>query len=181
MSALTRSYSQAFLGAAPVGYDVGEFLGRAGAIRRAIVEQPSLRAFFAIPAVPADAKAKVVEALARKTDLDEFGRRFLEVLIKNRRLLDLGAILTAIREEADRVSGVVPARVTVAAPIGEAEGKKISDALARTAGRPVRLTTEVDEKILGGFVARIGSSVFDASILRELEQFREQASEGIKA
>jgi len=35
------------------------------------------------------------------------------------------------------------------------------------------LTVNVDQTILAGFVARIGSEVFDASALRAIDRFRE--------
>ena len=50
--------------------------------------------------------------------------------------------------------------------------------IGRSVGRRVRLEMDVDEKILGGFVARVGSEVFDASVRRAVEQFRERIKEG---
>jgi len=41
----------------------------------------------------------------------------------------------------------------------------------------VRVSTEVDPGILGGVVARIGSTVYDGSIKRQLERLREQMVE----
>jgi F-type H+-transporting ATPase subunit delta len=181
MSAFARGYAQAFLGAAPAGYDVEDFLLRADAIRRAIAQEPRLRAFFGAPAVPLGPKRKVLDELAGKAGLDLFGRRFFTLLLTNRRLLDLPRILTALHEEADRASGVIEARVTVAAPMADAERARISEALGRAVGRRVRLKTQVDEKILGGFIARVGSELFDASIQHAIEQFQQRVSEETRA
>jgi len=178
LSAFARSYAQAFLQAAPAGLDVDGFFERAEAIRRAIGAEPRLKAFFTAPAVPADAKTRALGDLGRRAGLDDYGRRFLELILRNRRLLDLGVILSALRGEADRARGVVEAQVTVATSIGEPERQKIAEALARASGRVVRLTTSVDEEILGGFIARVGSEVFDASVRRAIERFEEQAREG---
>jgi len=41
----------------------------------------------------------------------------------------------------------------------------------------VRLKVDVDEKILGGFVAQIGSEVFDASVRYAVERFAKQTKE----
>jgi F-type H+-transporting ATPase subunit delta len=41
----------------------------------------------------------------------------------------------------------------------------------------VRVTTRVDESIIGGVVARIGSTVFDGSISRQLERLKVQLAE----
>ncbi len=181
MSAFARSYAQAFLGVATPGYDVADFLERADAIRKAVLTEPRLKGFFAAPAIPAPVKQKVMEELAGKAGLDPFGSRFFQVLLQHRRLFDVGPILQSIRAEADRLSGVVQAVVTVATPMTAVEKEKIAAALGRVVGRRVRLTMDVDEKILGGFVARVGSEMFDASIRRAIEQFQEQSGQGARA
>jgi F-type H+-transporting ATPase subunit delta len=181
VSSFARSYAQAFLQAAPAHYDVQDFLDRANTIAGALAADSRLRAFFGAPAVPEQAKSQALEQLALRVGLDPYARRLLALVLKNRRLLKLPAILSALRAEADRASGVVQARVTVATAIGEVERQRIVQALERTVGKPVRLETSVDEAILGGFVARVGSEVFDASILRAIEQFERQASEGTGA
>jgi len=178
LSSFARSYAQAFLGVVPAGYDADRFLENAETIRRAIAGTRDLKAFFAAPAVPAQAKRNVIDELARMAGLDELGRRFFQLLLQHRRLSEVAPILQSIRDESNRARGVVAARVTLASPVGDGERDRIAAALSRAVGRQVRLTMDVDEKILGGFVARVGSEVFDASVLHALEQFREQNSQG---
>jgi F-type H+-transporting ATPase subunit delta len=74
----------------------------------------------------------------------------------------------------------VAARVTVAAPVDEAESARIAEALGRSVKRRVRLKVDVDEKILGGFVAQIGSEIFDASVRHAIEQFQKQTKENAR-
>jgi len=173
-----RSYAQAFLGVAAPGYDVERFLKSAGEIARSIGEDGRLKAFFVSPAVPLSAKKGALARLAKVSGVDDFGARLLDVVLEKGRLPALGAILAAIRDQADRSGGVVAASVRVASPVGETERAKIAEALARAVGRRVRLEVDVDEKILGGFVAKVGSEVFDASVRRAVELFRERTKEG---
>jgi F-type H+-transporting ATPase subunit delta len=177
VTAFARSYARAFLQTAPKGYDVDHFLDGARAIDRAVAEDSRLKAFFTSPAVPPQAKKGALARLATQAGLDEFGARLLDVALENRRLPALSQILVAIREQADLASGVVAARVTVATPVGDAERERIAGALARSVGRRVRLEMDVDGKILGGFVARVGSEVFDASVRHAVERFAEQTKE----
>ncbi len=174
MTAFARSYAQAFLQAAPQGYDVDRFLEGARTIDHAVAEDSRLKAFFTSPAVPVQAKKGALARLSAQAGLDEFGARLLAVALDNGRLPALSQILAAVREQADQASGVVAARVTVAAPVGEAERERIARALARSVGRRVRLEMDVDGKILGGFVARVGSEVFDASVRHAVERFAEE-------
>jgi F-type H+-transporting ATPase subunit delta len=168
-------YAKAFLEAAPKGYDVEAFLSSAGALARAIEKDPTLRAFLSAPAVPEDSKRKAVAELASKCGVDAFGARFLELLLKNRRFLALGAILQGLRQSFDAAQGVLEGSVTVAAPIGDAEKAGIEQALGSKLQGRVRLKVAIDPNILAGFVARVGSSVFDASAAAGIRRFREQA------
>lgn len=180
MSQLGRRYAEAFLDAAPPGYDVEAFLGNAAGLARALAEGMA-RAFFAAPAVPARSKENALRRLAEKTGVDPYGQRFLGVVLGHRRILRLPEILEDVRERLDRRRGVVAARVTVASPIGEAEKKHIGESLERRLGGRVRMDVDVDPAILGGFVARVGSDVFDASVAQAIEQFRREAKRDVEA
>jgi len=63
----------------------------------------------------------------------------------------------------------------VAARLDPAERARIEEALARKLNRRVRMKVDVDPKILAGFVAKVGSEVYDASALRAIERFHETA------
>jgi F-type H+-transporting ATPase subunit delta len=176
VSRFARPYAQAFLETAPAGFDVEAFLERATALSRALASDRRLKSFLATPSVPVDAKRGVLDDLARRIEIDDFGQRFLRLVLDNRRILALDEILGAIREAHDRQEGVVEAFVTVAAPLADGDRADIEEALARQLRKRVRMTVQVDPSILAGFVARVGSEVFDASVLRAIERFKVEAA-----
>jgi F-type H+-transporting ATPase subunit delta len=175
VSRFARPYAQAFLETVPAGYDVEGFLAAAGTIQRAIAQDSRLKHFLTAPSIPVDAKRRVSDDLAARAGVDEVGRRFLKLVLEKRRIVALAEILSTIRAVHDRASGIVEAQVTVAAPLNEAERARIEEALARQANRRVRMKVDVDPKILAGFVAKVGSEVFDASAARAIERFHETA------
>ena len=65
--------------------------------------------------------------------------------------------------------------LTTAPSVREARDRArgLEGALASLTGRSVSMTTRVDESIIGGVVARIGSVVYDGSVRRQLEKIRE--------
>jgi F-type H+-transporting ATPase subunit delta len=67
---------------------------------------------------------------------------------------------------------------TATAPLSEERAKGVEASLAAATGRTVSLTTKVDPSIIGGVVARIGSTVYDGSITRQLQKIRQQLGEG---
>jgi F-type H+-transporting ATPase subunit delta len=168
-------YARAFLETAPKGYDVEAFLAAVGGLAGAIQNDRTLRAFLSSPGVPEESKSKAIAELAARSGVDAFGARFLELLLKHRRILETGAILKSLQENFDAARGVLEGGVTVAAPIGDAERAGIEQALGAKLNGKVRLKVSVDPRILGGFVARVGSSVFDASAAAGIRRFQEQA------
>jgi F0F1-type ATP synthase delta subunit len=61
--------------------------------------------------------------------------------------------------------------------MGDAEKQRVEASLSKRAGRRVRMRVDVDPKVLAGFVARVGSEVFDASVENAIERFRAGSKE----
>lgn len=171
-----RPYAEALIQTSPASYDYENLLTGLASIARALSESRDLTSILANPSVPASAKEGIVEALAEKAGLDTTGRRFLQVVLRNRRFLAVSEIAAAIREGIDVRAGVVTASVTSAGPLAPAESDRVTAALAQAVGKKVRATFDVDANLLAGFVARVGSKIYDASALGALEQFKEEAN-----
>jgi F-type H+-transporting ATPase subunit delta len=181
MSSFTRPYARAFVEAAPPAYDFGAFLEAGEAMTGAFASNPKLRAFMLAPNVPREAKSKAIAELARKTGMNEYGARFLQVMLRNHRLLEAGAVFRALRDLNDEIQGVLRVQVTVPAPVTEGEKIAIQDAIATRTGKTVRMQIDLDPKLIGGFVARAGSRVFDGSVAAEIRRFQAQVSQTLGA
>jgi F-type H+-transporting ATPase subunit delta len=181
MSAFTRPYARAFVEAAPRGYDFASFLESGGAMVRAFEANPKLRAFLLAPNVPREAKSRAVAELAEKSGMNEYGARFLQVMLRNRRLLEAGAVFRALRDLNDELLGVLRVRVTVPAELSEGEKQAIAGVIAERTGKTVKMQIDLDPKLLGGFVARAGSRVFDGSVAAAIRRFQTQVNETLGA
>ena len=135
-----------------------------------INENPQLKEVFANPTVVYDQKRKVLEDLISRTRIKETTASFLRVLLRNQRLAQLPEISARFGQVLDERGGVVAAEITTARPISEELKKTLHETLASATGRNVRLTFATDEQIIGGFVARIGSTIFDGSVDNHLER-----------
>ena len=181
MSSFTRPYARAFVEAAPRGYDFGAFLEAGDAMAHAFETNPTLRAFMLAPNVKRDAKKGAIQELARKSGIDAYGTRFLLVMLRNHRLLEAGAVFRALRDLNDEIQGVLRVRVTVPEPLTDGEKKAIQDALAARTGKAVKMQIDLDPTLIGGFVARVGSRVFDGSVTSAIRRFEEQAGQTMGA
>jgi F-type H+-transporting ATPase subunit delta len=70
----------------------------------------------------------------------------------------------------DERGGMVAAHVTTARPIPEELKSSLHETLAAATGRKVRLSFSTDESIIGGLVARIGSTIYDGSVQSQLDR-----------
>jgi len=131
---------------------------------------PQLKEVFANPTIVYDHKRKVLEDLIARTRPRETTSSFLRVLLKNQRLAQLRDIVDRYIQVLDERSGVLAGSVTTARPIPEELKRTLRETLSAATGHTVRLSFETDEKIIGGMVARIGSTVFDGSVESHLER-----------
>jgi len=90
----------------------------------------------------------------------------------------LPELLASYRDRLLDHKNVVRAEVTSAAPLASDKVKAIESGLAQMTGRTVVLETKVDPAIIGGVIARIGSTVYDGSVTRQLERMREKLVQG---
>jgi F-type H+-transporting ATPase subunit delta len=140
-------------------------------------QSPDLRKALTNPAIPVAGKRGVVEQLAaRLTPAPPVGKLLL-LLAERDRLELLPELLNAYRERLMEHQGVVRAEVTTAVPIPDARAAQIRERLAGVTGRTVTLDTRVDPGIIGGVVARVGSTVYDASVATQLERMKQRLVE----
>jgi F-type H+-transporting ATPase subunit delta len=139
-----------------------------------IESNPELKEVFANPTIANDDKHKVLEELIARTRVRPTTASFLRVLLRNQRLSQLRDVAERFGHVLDERSGVVAASVTTATPITEDLKNQLRETLVATTGRNVRVTFNTDETIIGGLVARIGSTIFDGSVQNRLERLSDE-------
>ena len=141
-----------------------------------IEANPQLKEVFVNPTVAYDQKRKVLEDLISRSRVRDTTASFLRVLLKNQRLSQLRDIAERYGQILDERAGVVAANVITARPIPEELKSSLHETLAAATGQKVRLTFTTDETIIGGLVARIGSTIYDGSVQHQLERLSESLS-----
>ena len=139
---------------------------------------PQLLEVFRHPAIPYEQKRKVLGELVARARVRPTTANFLQVLLQNQRLADLGEIDRHFAQELDRRAGVVEAQVTTARPVSEQAQESLRARLGEMTGSKVRLQFAVDPELLGGVVTRIGSTVYDGSVRNELQQIKQKMVTG---
>jgi len=180
-SGFARPYVDALFEVAGTADAVETLLAPLDAFSRAIETSEELRAFLKNPGVGRKEKRALVESLARSAEAPVLADRFLRSLLDRGRVLKIAPVLAAIRDRLDRERGVIEATVRSAAPLDADAENGIREALEARTGTRVRLRTELDPSLLSGFVVRLGSEVFDASLSRRLERARKALESASRA
>ncbi len=131
------------------------------------------------PAVPVGRKRAAVAALTARAGVAPVLGKLLVLLAERDRLVLIPDLLAAFRERLLDHFNVVRAEVTTAVALNDEQAKAIEQSLARVTRRTVRLATRVDPSILGGVVTRVGSTVYDGSVTRQLEKMKQRLVEGL--
>jgi F-type H+-transporting ATPase subunit delta len=129
------------------------------------------------PAVPVERKQAAVSDIAVRARYAAPIQKLLELMAERDHLALLPYLLDAYRRRLMNHLGIVQARVTTAAPLSPERLQEVERALAHATGKQVTMTMQVDPAIIGGVVARVDSTVYDGSIVRQLERIKEKMIE----
>lgn len=169
---VSRRYAKALL---QIGLQQGILLPLQEDLKhlRALVEDHGdLRRLVTHPLFGPSAKAEAFDAVLARAGASDLVRHFFDVVARNARLDHFFDILDAFDALVDEYEGVLEARITSAQPLTEAQAQTLLASLATRTGRKVRPRWLTDPSILGGLQVQVGSTVYDASILGQLHQFR---------
>jgi len=137
-----------------------------------------LSRFLANPSVLRRDKLQAFEGIVSRISLRPLTVTFLRMLLTASRLGALEGIVRAYEALVDERLGRVKAEVTAATALDADQQERLRRRLEQVAGKHVYLAVHEDPTILGGLVARIGSTVYDGSLRAQLARLREQLVRG---
>jgi F-type H+-transporting ATPase subunit delta len=135
-----------------------------------------MREIFGDPSVPAVQKIAVLDAMKGKLKLAPQVRNLLAVLIEHDRLGAVHEVVAEYKKELQSRLGIHQAEVTTARKLSAEDKTALLEQVAKLAKGQVEATFTLDPSILGGVVVRIGSTVYDGSILGRVERLKEVLS-----
>jgi F-type H+-transporting ATPase subunit delta len=175
---LAKRYAKAVIGLAQEAgtvIEVGEDLGQ---VAELFAGSPDLVHVFSDPTIASDIREKVLGDILEKGNIQELTMRFIHVLNEKNRILGIGEITQAYRDLSDQLANRIRARVVSASKLKKEEKNRIQKALSKMSGKEVVLEMEIDESLLGGVVAYMGSQVYDGSLKNQLAQIKDSLSKG---
>ena len=170
-SAIAKRYADAF---ADVVTSAGSTLApqdasrELGAFTTALQSSADLYNALTSPAVPVSRKRAAVARIGDVLGLSKITRNLLFVLIDHHRIPALPEIFETLELILDERLGFARAQVSSARELDETQRAAVNGTLERLTGKRIRMRFAVDESLIGGIVARIGSTVYDGSVRGQL-------------
>ena len=138
-----------------------------------VAESPALQRVLQNPAIPASRKRGVIEELlTRAGSIEPVVAKLLLMLAERDRLAILPDVADVFDARVMDEQQVVRAQIVTATALPAERVAALGAGLKQATGRNVQIETRVDASLIGGAVARIGGTVYDGSITRQLERMR---------
>jgi len=138
----------------------------------ALTQNDKVDALLSSPAATASEKSALLTELLGESKGTKFAN-FLATLADNKRLLllpEISSLFVALKAEYEKALDV---SITTAFPINDDLLDKLSRALADKLGRRVKLSSSIDQSLLGGALIRAGDTVIDGSVKGRLAKLAE--------
>jgi len=104
--------------------------------------------------------------------------KFITLLVRKGRSEYLYATAEEFLRLLDAKRNILHARVESATKLTETEQMQLMAKLERMTGKRIRADFMIDPSLRGGFIARMGDEMVDASLKHQLELLREQFLQG---
>lgn len=166
---IARRYARAFLELAQEAHTVDAL---AADLDRALagVNANDRQLFDALcnPVFTVDERSHVLSQVLPKLGVTPLTGNLLKVLLEKGRFSSLPEVVTLFHGFADEQAGRARVTVETAEPMSAQLEAEVRASLEKVTGKTVVLETKVVPALIGGIVARVGDTVYDASVRTRL-------------
>jgi F-type H+-transporting ATPase subunit delta len=177
MASVASTYARAFadvvLGA---HLDGNRALAELRTIAALLAESSDLRRVWENPAIPAEQKRGLLDAIAQRDGISKQVRNLVAILIDHRRTHFLEPVIQHLEKELDARMGFAEAEIITSRDLGDTEKREVESRVEKLTGKKVRAHYAQDPSLLGGAVVRVGSTIYDGSVKGQLERIKEAIS-----
>ena len=179
MAVITSRYARAFADAvSDLQFTPAMVIAQLYGVVAIVKGNPMLQRIWDNPAIPAQQKRSLLDAIVERENIAKLVRNFIAVLIDHHRIEQLPEIAREVESELNARLGFAEAEVTSARELSQQEKSALEGRVEDMTGKKVRAHYAIDPKILGGAIVRLGSTIYDGSVMGQLHRMKEQLAEG---
>jgi F-type H+-transporting ATPase subunit delta len=177
MASVTSRYARAFADAViELGLEPIQVRQELRGMVEMVGQNPQLRRVWENPAVEAEQKHSLLDAIAQRAGLVTAVRNMVAVLIDHERIGMLARIASQFEQELNQRLGLTDAKITSARELDAEERAALEREIEKLTGNKVLAHYHTDAEVLGGAIIRLGSTIYDGSVRGQLRLIQEQLS-----
>ena len=169
---LTDRYAAALYSLASDRGELDSVITQMDALGRLIDETPTLRRLLNSPLIDVNTAQKALRDALSFNAFTETGLNFVGVVVANRRMAALRAVVNAFATLVADRRGVVVAHVQTAHELTAVQENQLRARLIEAGYSNVNIVKHVDPTLLGGLVVKIGARLFDSSLKSRLQRLQ---------
>ncbi|MDN3587942.1 ATP synthase F1 subunit delta [Pedobacter aquatilis] len=141
---------------------------------KAVDETPELEAILKNPIVPLDKKTGILNGVFADK-VSKLTIAYFKIVVSKGRSAILFATAKQFIEQYNKLNGIVTADVTSATVLSAEAKEQVVAIVKRELGaKQVIINEKVNEKLIGGFILKVGDKQFDASIASGLNKLKKE-------
>ncbi len=168
---IAKKYSKAIVSSIEIS-DIPVVVEEFKAFSSLVDKNRQLKQLFAGQIFSADEKGKALDALAPVLKFNANTEKFLKLIIVQGNLAAIKEIITATIDVYNDKQKKATAIVVSSMALTEKYTERLKSALKQMTDRDVTVENEIDESLLGGFIVKVGSTIFDSSVKGQLRLLR---------
>jgi F-type H+-transporting ATPase subunit delta len=146
-------------------------------LRSMLQESRELALFVANPAIKAAHKRTALAAIADKAGLSAMTKNWLGLLVEKSRVGELYDIIAAFEELYNKAHNIMPVVITSALELDSSQKSNLLAKLEAQTGKKILPTFATNPALIGGFTVKIGDTLIDSSISRQLATLKKRMME----
>lgn len=164
---IAKKYSRAIVSGIEIS-DIPKVLQEFNDFSQLIDKNRRLKLLFAGPIFSEGEKVKAFEALTPLLKFNPGTEKFLKLIIIQGHLAAIKEVISATLAAYNEKEKKAVALVISSVALDEKNTDRLKSALNKMTGREITVENRIDESLLGGFIVKVGSTVFDSSVKGQL-------------
>ena len=141
-------------------------------LQKCIQENKDLKLLVKSPLITSSDKLNIFEKILSKQQSDKLTSTFLKVISRNKRFAKLSSIISQFMNINSQRRGDIFVDVTSAEELLDKQKNGIKDKLKSMLGEKLSLNFNVDKKIIGGLIVKVGSKMIDSSLATKINKLK---------
>lgn len=176
--AVARRYAAALTESVQRSDELEDLLQKLQELNTILLSSAELREVLENPLFGLDNKFTVLEAVFEKLAFQDYLRKFVRLLVENKRIAHLPEVLEAFKKAVDEATHQISAEAITPVPITDEQETDLKQQIGKMTGKNVNLQKKLDPEVLGGLCVIIGSRVYDGTLKNQILLMKKRLIEG---